>query len=229
MSQPTMTVALMDQYTDVEATSAGNVTQARTQSRTQSPLAHVGLQNSIDKSATRSTVSLVEHPVTGLLTLRAGAASAELSSALKKRLSLSLPSRLASSCEGDCCIRWMSPDEWLLSCPLDEAFSIERDLRALIDGPIAIVNVSGGYSLLELEGADAINVLKKSTAYDVSARNFSEGKVVNTTFAKSQVTLRALEAMRYELVVRRSFADYLWLWMQRAGKEYGLQAYAADT
>lgn len=225
MSQSNAIVALMDQYTDVEATSAGNVVQ----SRSLTPLAHVGLQSTANKSATRSSVSLLELPVIGLLTLRAGVASAELSNALQKRLSLSLPTRLASNSEGDCCIRWMSPDEWLLSCPLDEAFSIERDLRALIDGPIAIVNVSGGYSVLELEGVDAINVLKKSTAYDVAAQNFSEGKVVNTTFAKSQITLRALEAESYELVVRRSYADYLWLWLQRAGKEYGLQAHAADT
>jgi len=219
MSDSNTAVALMDQYADVEAISAGNVVQT--------PLAHVGLQTT-NKAATSSSVSLVEFPVVGLLVLRAGAASAELDKALKKRLSFSLPTRLSSFSEGDCCIRWMSPDEWLLSCPLDEAFAIERDLRALVDGHIAVVNVSGGYSVLELQGVDAINVLKKSTAYDVAANDFKAGKVVNTTFAKTQITLRAIEYGRYELIIRRSFADYLWLWLQRAGKEYGLRAHAAD-
>lgn len=230
MSNDNTNVALMDQYADVDATSAGNVVQA--------PLAHVGLakktnrtiaDTSFNSSAIASTVNLIEWPVVGLLTCRAGASSEELSQALQKRLSFSLPSRLLSNSEGDCCIRWMSPDEWLLSCPLDEAFAIERDLRALVDGHVAIVNVSGGYSVLELEGVDAINVLKKSTAYDVAADSFSDGKVINTTLAKTQVTLRAIETGSYELVVRRSYADYLWIWLQRAGREYGLQAQAADT
>ena len=230
MSDGNGSVALMDQYADVEATSAGNVVQT--------PLAHVGMAIktnntttaiSINQSAIPSSVKLIELPVLGLLTLRAGASSDDLQQALQKRLSFSLPTRLSSNSEGDCCIRWMSPDEWLLSCPLDEAFAIERDLRALTDGHLAIVNVSGGYSVLELEGADAVNVLKKSTAYDVAAQNFSNSKVINTTFAKTQVTLSAIEAGRYELIVRRSYADYLWLWLQRAGKEYGLQAHAADT
>lgn len=230
MSYKNANVALMDQYADVEATSAGNVVQ--------SPLAHVGLANTankshagmpINKSAVPSSVNLTELPVIGLLTLRAGATSDELQQALQKRLSLTLPARLLSNSEGDCCVRWMSPDEWLLSCPLDEVFAVERDLRALIDGHLAIVNVSGGFSVLHLEGADAISVLKKSTSYDVTGENFSDGKVVNTTFAKTQVTLRYIDTAHYELIVRRSYADYLWLWLQRAGKEYGLQAHAADS
>ncbi|OUC50154.1 hypothetical protein B7939_13495, partial [Eggerthia catenaformis] len=30
----------------------------------------------------------------------------------------------------------------------------------------------------------------------------------------------------WELVVRRSFADYFWLWLQDASAEYGLQVAA---
>ncbi len=82
-------------------------------------------------------------------------------------------------------------------------------------------------SLLTLSGENALNVLKKSTAYDVHAENFGPGKVVNTVMAKAQVTLRAKSDGCFEIIVRRSFADYLWLWLQRAGKEYGLEAFSA--
>jgi len=134
-----------------------------------------------------------------------------------------LPDTLQSSSQGDYCLRWMSPDEWLLSAPVEQLFDIENQLRAKLTTPVALVNVSGGYTLVELSGEQVLNVLKKSTHYDCHPRNLPEGKVVNTSFAKSQVTLRCLAESHYELVVRRSFADYIWLWLQTASREYGLQ------
>ncbi|ASJ72712.1 sarcosine oxidase subunit gamma [Granulosicoccus antarcticus] len=205
-----------------------------------SPLAHVGLPArggpaSISrivraKASSRTLVAsavLEEASVTGILVLRASTGKEALASALQTTLNVKLPERLASHSISDkYCVRWMSPDEWLLTCPLDEAFELENKLRAAADGPIAIVNVSGGYSLLTLSGESALKVLKKSTSYDVHPDSFGPGKVVNTVMAKAQVTLRAVGEDRYEIIVRRSFADYLWLWLQRAGKEYGLEAFS---
>ena len=229
-------VAVMDQYSvDAADTSGAGV---------QSALAHAVVQSEgatgvvaiaagrHQRGSAIATVALEEAAVTGLLVLRAGSASSALSKALQTQLTLSLPERLQSSETSTCCIRWMSPDEWLLSCPLEDCFAIEKALRSSVvgddaqnpKGHIAIVNVSGGYSVLKLMGTDASNVLKKSMAYDIDPVNFPVGKVVNTTLAKTQVTLRALPDTSYELVIRRSFADYVWLWLQRAGMEYGLGA-----
>ena len=226
-------VALMDLTVnpDIEAVSGG----------AQTTLAHVGLPvrggaGSVSRivrakaasGAVASSVMLEEAAVTGILVLRADTASDPLNKALRSMLKLELPGRLESQSEGErYCIRWMSPDEWMLTCPLNEAFDVERKLRAAVDGHMAIVNVSGGYGLLTLSGENALNVLKKSTAYDVHSDNFEPGKVVNTVMAKAQVTLRAKPDGCYEIIVRRSFADYLWLWLQRAGKEYGLEAFSA--
>lgn len=214
----------MDQYAVPSADHAGI--------EALSPLAHTGLQarNAAGSRPPVSTVSLEEAPVTGLLVIRARDDQDSLGSALSSVVQLDLPQRLSSHQSEDAryCIRWMSPDEWLLSCPLMEAFDLEQRLRESIDGSIAIVNVSGGYGLLTLTGADALSLLKKSTAYDVHPVNFCEGKVVNTMLAKAQVTLRVVAAERYEILVRRSLADYLWLWLQRAGSEFGLRAFSAD-
>ncbi len=57
---------------------------------------------------------------------------------------------------------------------------------------------------------------------DVHDRNFPVGKVVTTVFAKTQAVIRRTGDKNWELVVRRSFADYTWLWLQDACKEYGL-------
>ena len=230
MSHSSSTVVVMDQLATADALSAGYDPQ--------SALAHVGLSTagtvgsvSTDSSANASealasTVLLQELPVTGCLVLRAAKSAKELASALKSSLSLDLPERLSSSQTDEHCIRWMSPDEWLLTCPLADAYNVENLLRAGIKEHFAAVNVSGGYSVLILSGKDASNVLKKSIAYDVSERHFAPGKVINTVMAKAQVTLRALEKGQFEIIVRRSFADYLWLWLQRAGSEYAMQAVA---
>ena len=194
----------------------------------ETPLYHAELQAIAAHQVTNAGVLLKELPVTGLLTIRANADTvvnnqASLTAALKSVLSLDVPNTLQSSSNGDYCLRWMSPDEWLLSAPIGELFDIENKLRKTLTAPVALVNVSGGYSLVELAGDQVLNVLKKSTHYDCHPRNLSVGKVVNTSFAKSQVTLRCLATSHYELVVRRSFADYIWLWLQTASREYGLQ------
>ena len=106
--------------------------------------------------------------------------------------------------------------------PGSEAFSLEKQLREAMEGHYSIANVSGGQTVLVLAGKDAINVLKKSTGYDLHDSNFPEGKVVTTTFAKTQAVIRRTGPQKWELVVRRSFADYVWLWLQDASAEYGL-------
>jgi len=41
-------------------------------------------------------------------------------------------------------------------------------------------------------------------------------------FAKAGCTIRHVAEGRWELLVRRSFSDYFWLWLQDASAEYGL-------
>ncbi len=158
MSKPENSVAVMDLYVgpDSKVASGG----ART------PLAHVGLpvrggaasvsRIARGKAASRTvapSVMLEEAELTGILVLRASSASVELDNALRSTLKLDLPGRLESRSEGKrYCIRWMSPDEWLLTCPLNEAFDVERKLRAAVEGPVAVVDVSGGYELAHFIG-----------------------------------------------------------------------------
>jgi len=218
------TVAVMDQYSDATAGS--------TNSNVHMGLSHVSLPagdnaKNVDINSTAS-VALAVQPLIGLLLLRATDGTSALSDALLARCGVALSARLQSTSKGEYCVRWMSPDSWLLSCPVDKTFAIENDLRKAVSAHVAIVNVSGGYTVLELSGAHARDVLMKSTGYDVHPDHLSAGKVVNTTFAKAQVTLRCVDLHegqgRYELIVRRSFSDYVWLWIQRASAEYGLHA-----
>ena len=196
--------------------------------------------------------------VVGLLVIRADPARVALADALSSTLGLALPERLSSVVEGGLCLRWMSPDEWLLSCPPERAFDIETRLRQALQGSFSITDVSGGYAVLQLEGRAVRELLAGSTSLDVDPRVFAAGRVANTVFAKTTATLRNVadakvangaggggpgrdgvddarsggpshgggdgggDGGRYELICRRSFADYVVRWIVDGARAHGL-------
>ncbi|OLQ72947.1 sarcosine oxidase subunit alpha [Photobacterium proteolyticum] len=136
-------------------------------------------------------------------------------------LGLPLPRKPCSSIVGEKMqIWWLSPNEWLILS--SEDFSVEARLRHQLSEHFSIVDVSGGQCVIELSGLQAQAVLRKSTFYDVDTRSLPVGKCVGTLLAKAQVVLRRSGESEFELIVRRSFADYLWLWLQDASEEFGL-------
>lgn len=218
------TIAVMNQY-------AGEAIPAHT------PLQHVGLAELASTTAQQTAgIELQELPVTGQLILRVRGDLKAASEAIRGVLGADLPNELqfneATTDTGRILIAWLSPDEWRIHCDLSAAYQLEESLRsAMADVPdtsMAVVNVSGGFTVLSLAGADVVSLMKKSTGYDVRESNFPVGKVVGTTFAKATVTLLKRADNQWQIWVRRSFADYVWLWLQDASREYGLKIHNAD-
>ncbi|CAM3531477.1 sarcosine oxidase subunit gamma [Halomonas casei] len=169
-------------------------------------------------------IVLREKALLGHLVLRGGAIV--LDEAVRATLGISLPAKpnaLAFDDSGERSIQWLSPDEWLVIVPGGEEFALENALRhALGDAHYGIVNASGGQTVLTLSGENARDVLMKSTPYDVHPNAFLVGKGVTTVFAKATVVLRRPSETHWELVVRRSFADYCYRWLLDASAEYGI-------
>ena len=189
----------------------------------ESPLFHAGLDQLAGKGAAKAGVTLREKKLLGHLTLRGAGKDPAFAGGVHKALGLELPSALGLVANGETSLQWLAPDEWLLIVPSGTEFAVEQKLRAALDGlHISIVNVSGGQTLLELSGAKVREVLMKSTSYDVHPSNFPVGKAVGTNFAKSQLVIRHTAEDTWELLVRRSFSDYFWLWLQDASAEFGL-------
>jgi len=195
-------------------------------------LHHANFSKLAMQAKSHAGVVVTEQAVTGLLVLRAQKEKDALNAAVSKNLSLALPDTLSTSMTNnidessaylDRCLRWIAPDEWWLTCSLADIFDIETSLRQQMgDKACAMVNASGGYTVLRIRGENAQDVMMKSTVYDVHPVNFPAGKVVNTVMAKAQVTITSLGSNDFELIVRRSFADYVWTWLQVASREYGL-------
>ncbi len=186
-----------------------------------SPLAHSTrvVPGTIQETA---GVYLWEEALRTHLAIRGNAGSADFSRGVEAATGLALPDRLQCSQSGDWSLSWIAPDEWLLIGPGKEAYAMELSLRAQLDGHYAVINLSGGQTLLRLAGPKARLVLMKSCPYDMHDRNFPVGKVVTTVLAKSQATVHRIGDEEWALVVRRSFADYVWRWLMDAGKEYDL-------
>lgn len=169
-------------------------------------------------------LKLRERAMLGHLILRGGAIV--LDEAVREVLGISLPGKpqaLVHDASGERSIQWLSPDEWLVIVPGGEEFPLETQLREYLgDAHYAISDVSGGQTLLEISGEAALELLMKTVIYDVHPSNFPVGKGVTTVFAKATTILRRPSDERWELVVRRSFADYCYRWLLDAGSEYGV-------
>ena len=208
----TNTVAIMNQVPDAAASV-----------RAESPLHHADLATRAQKGATSGGVHFRELGLMGHLTLRCDPKNAELTGAAARVLGVELPMQPLTSVEsGSTIVRWISPDEWLITVPNDQSFDLETRFRAEMSGHYSLVNSSGGLTIFKLSGDKVVDMLKKSTPVDLHDSEFPVGKVVSTVFAKSGATIRRTGATEFELVVRRSFADYLWLWIQSASQEFGL-------
>ena len=195
--------------------------------KAESPLHHAGLDELAGKGKGNAGIRLRDKKLLGHLTLRGDAHDPAFAGGVHKALGLELPVALTLVANGETSLQWVGPDEWLLIVPRGEEFATEQRLReALGELHFQVVNVSGGQTILELSGPKVRELLMKSTSYDVHPSNFPVGKAVGTVFAKSQLVIRHTGENTWELLVRRSFADYFWLWLQDASQEYGLAVVA---
>ena len=120
---------------------------------------------------------------------------------------------------GDRRVYWLGPDEWLLTA--EPGTELEAPLRTALFGSCSIVDVSGAQIAVNLSGEQADKVLQKSSPYDFHPRNFPPGRCVQTNFAKAAALVAASADASFDIVFRRSYADYLRGWIADAGREYG--------
>lgn len=121
---------------------------------------------------------------------------------------------------GDTAVYWLGPDEWLIAVPAGTEADLEQGLRDTLAGSFSIVDTSGANCFLNLSGPDAGRLLQKSSPYDFHPRNFPAGRCVQTVFAKASALVAARADGSFDVVVRRSYADYVRLWIEDAAEEY---------
>ena len=176
--------------------------------RQESPL--VGLPRAVEAARSQQIFRLQEKPFLELVNLRGDVRSPQFSTAVETALGISLPSIPNTVSQGPAhTLMWLGPDEWLLQSASPRQPALERTLRPLLAGQFAnVVDVSSGYTVIELSGSRARDVLQKGCPLDLHPRVFGVGLCAQSHFFKASIVLRPIAGNAYELVVRRSFADY---------------------
>ena len=116
----------------------------------------------------------------------------------------------------------LGPSEWLISTRNDM-----DKVKALFDkkyvGYFSCVNVTDGYTELKISGNLLDHILKQSLTYDYFALNLMEEteslRCVQTNFARVPVLFWKSSKLSVNLLVRRSYADYLIEWLSILNSE----------
>lgn len=191
----------------------------------QSPLQHFNLAARAEPFNASKGVWISEKSLLGYISLRGDAENAAFVEAANRALGTKLPTQpcgLQYTSWG--AVLWLSPDEWLLICERAQREDLQSALTHALTGIHSqVVDNSGGYTSVLLKGERASDVLQHCTVYDLNA--LTSDKVVGTTFGKLSLYLYR-EGEGYCLLFRRSFADYIWRYLERSAEPYGLSIVA---
>ena len=181
-----------------------------------SPLGHLGEPQWQTASG---SVVLEDRSLCGKFVIHGQADDPALQEAVSAAFGLTLPA-VNKVAEGDGrTLAWLSPKEWLALCPADEETAAAEALRGT---GVSHVSVGHGRALLSLSGPRALDLLRKGTSLDVHPRRFGPGDCAQTRLARLAVLLIPRgEPAGLDVVCDRGFAEYLWLWLKDAAREFG--------
>ena len=193
----------------------------------QSPLAHLGLEGRAESGRGEAGVAMAERPFQGIVDLRGK--PAEIGSAFEKVFGFALPQEPNSvGGKGRTAALWLGPDQWWIVARTENARTAEKLTKALAGLSAAVTDVSESRTCIRVSGPRARDLIAKGCPLDLHPRVMGPGACARSVLAKTDVTLhmvagdRARGGPTYDLYVLRSFADYLWRWLEDAAGEYGL-------
>jgi len=119
-------------------------------------------------------------------------------------------------------VLWLGPDEWLAVRDGGDATALAAALDEALAGAHALVtDVSHSRTILRLEGPRAREVLMKGCSLDLDPVAFGPGRCAQTALARAHMLLHQVnDVPGYHVYAHRSFADYVYAWLEDAAAEY---------
>tara|TARA_B100000676_G_scaffold311738_1_gene382764 strand:+ start:1334 stop:1933 length:600 start_codon:yes stop_codon:yes gene_type:complete len=187
----------------------------------QGPLDHLGLAAKQSENS-NGGVSLGTNSFVGIIELRAKW-SAEFADTIEGITGIRPPKTSPNvGITKDLSIFWMGPNRWWLVGVEHKLPSVEKLLQNLAAFAVAVTEISEAFAVLTLSGEHARDVLSKGCTIDMHPSATQIGSVVQTNLAKTQVAIYHSKDNDFQIFVRRSFAEYLWTWLEDAGYEYSV-------
>ncbi len=206
----------------------------------QSALAHLGLaaRAAADREKSGAGAQLGERAFPGQLNLRGDPGNRAFMEAAAGVVGHPLPA-VPNTSAGDAepaegpRTLWLAPGEWLVVSAAGAADELAGELAAAVaDRGGSVTDVGDARAAIVLRGPNARDVLAKGCPLDLHPDAFRPGHCAQSLLARAAVILhrRADEAgggASFEIYVARSFAEYLWAWLEDAAGEYGVQVIEA--
>ncbi len=173
----------------------------------------------------KSSVMVEINPNLDYINLRGDPSDRKFVNAVNKVLRVDLPLQPNTFSAELSTVYWLGPDEWLVVSPAGE----RPTLPTLLDDALGNVHTSlnvlnGGYVAMRVSGRNAAALLAKGCTLDFHPRVFSAGQCAQSGLAKTSVLIAMVDDRpTFDVIVRRSFAEYLALWLQHSGAEFGIQ------
>lgn len=187
----------------------------------QGPLDHLGLAAKQSKNS-HGGVSLGTNSFVGIIEIRARW-SDEFADTLEGIAGIRPPKTSPNvGITEDLSIFWMGPNRWWLVGVEHKLPSVEEFLQNLAAFGVAVTEISEAFAVLTLSGEHARDVLSKGCTIDVHPSATQSESVIQTNLAKAQVVIYHPKNNNFEIFVRRSFAEYLWTWLEDASVEYSV-------
>ncbi len=184
----------------------------------QSPLVQINL----DKAA-EGPAQIRELQFTGFINLRGRPDNTAFLAAVLKALGTEPPLEANTVKQaGDNRIFWLGPDEWLVVTPAGQQSAVKEALLKALKGVFSsVVDNTSGLTMLEITGENAADLLATDCPLDLHPRVFKPGQCAQTRLAKAGMTVAPKnDGNGFDVIIRRSFADYLLLWLLEARKAF---------
>ena len=195
----------------------------------QSPLAHLGLAGRPHHKGMVPGVTLSESPFRGIVNLRGKPDDKAFLAAAQLALGVGLPLEPNSKAiSGQARVLWLSPEEWWIVTPGEGPELADKLRQALAGQLFAVTDVSESRTCIRVGGPSALDLLAKGCPLDLHPKVFTERHCAQSLLAKANVVLDRVagaeddQGVQVEVYVLRSFADYLWRWLEDAAREFGL-------
>jgi sarcosine oxidase subunit gamma len=157
----------------------------------------------------------------GHLNLRGSSSNPEFQAAVESVLQQDLPLAVNTMTIGDHRVYCLGPNEWQIVASSDKADALAIRLREGLEKLHAsVTDQSGGQVAIHVSGARVGDVLAKGCTLDLNSAEFAVGACAQSGLAKASILIGHIDAGPvFEIIVRRSFTDYVLRWLQHAAQD----------
>ena len=141
--------------------------------------------------------------------------------AIGKNLDMILPTKANTSTSGEALTAlWLSPDEWMLLSNKavsedNNTYEVEANLINNISKVNlgAVTDVSDQFVMINIKGNKIFDLFSTGSPFNFNEFKEKKGSVVQTILSHIDVIIHLTEINEVNLLVRRSFSEHLYSWI----------------